>query len=478
MTHRGEIVPESNRSPQRDLPSVHSLVESPTLDRWRQKVPRHQIVSAARSVLQCSRDLLASCSQPTPLTNVLAGQVAAVLEQSQKPNLYSVINATGIILHTGLGRSPLAESVADHMRILAGRYANVELDLDTGRRSHRSIAVRGLLTELTGAESAVVVNNNAAATMLVLSSVVGGEPNFPKHVLVSRGELIEIGDNFRLPEIMQVSGAVLREIGTTNKTRYSDYERAIDPDVAAIMKIHPSNYHIEGFTQSVPLVELVALGQQRKLPVIHDIGSGAMREFDTLGLHDEPTAPDSISSGADLVLFSGDKLLGGPQAGIIIGRHQWIEKIEKNPLMRSLRVDKLILSALEATLRIHRDPRRATRELPVLTMAKQTRDELRRRADVMVQSLRNLENLVTVCVEESTAYLGGGSLPGQGLDSVSVRIKSQSISESEMARRLRCGDPSVIGRVQAEAVWFDLRTVRPDEDELVVQAIRHACHGD
>ena len=461
----------------RSIPSVRALVESEDLRRWRQEVAHEQLVRASRAVLDEYRGQLLSNAAGAMTVRDLAEQVSGRLEASERFQMRPVINATGIILHTGLGRAPLARGAVEAMQQVAGGFANVEVDLKSGQRGQRSNVVRALLTELTGAESAVVVNNNAAATLLVLSAMGGSGPQHPKHVLVSRGELIEIGGSFRLPEIMQVSGVVLREVGTTNKTRRRDYEQAIDGDVAGLMKIHPSNYQIEGFTQSVSIRDLVEVGRAANLPVIHDIGSGALMDFERFGLRDEPTAPDSIAAGADLVLFSGDKLLGGPQAGIIIGQRRWIERIENNPLMRPLRVGKLILAALEATLRLYRDPARAEAELPVLAMAAAPEAALQQRAESISRDLSALADRIDVHLQQTTAYLGGGALPGQGLPSVALKIQPLG-SENEFACRLRAGDLPVIARVQDEAVLLDLRTVLPEQDDDLVRAVGRAAEGD
>lgn len=462
---------------RRRIPSVHELVESLPLARWADRLPRQRIVETARMVLTRYREELASLESTDDALTLaqLAEQVAVELEASERPALRPVINATGIILHTGLGRAPLATSAAAALSAVAGRYANVEIELETGQRGQRVLAVRELLCKLTGAESAVVVNNNAAATLIVLATVAGTAGDQVKNVVVSRSELIEIGGSFRLPEIMKASGAGLREVGTTNKTRRTDYERAIDTNTAALMKIHPSNYRIVGFTESVSIGDLVELGHARGLAVIHDIGSGAMIDFERFGLHDEPVAADSVAAGADLVLFSGDKLLGGPQAGIILGRQAWVEKVEQNPWMRPLRVDKITLASLEATLRLHRDGNRVVRELPVLAMAGVARSELERRGHEVVVALRSIEHLTELQVTHTTAYLGGGAMPGQGVDSAAVRLRTASMSEDELARRLRTGDPAVIPRVQDGMVWLDLRTVLPDQDADLARAVRAAC---
>ncbi len=461
----------SQASSFRQLPAVNELVDAPGLSDWRSRVPRSIVVEAARGVLGEFRQKLATTGEPgeVPPLNEFARRVIERLCWEERPRLRPVINATGIILHTGLGRSPLAESAVQAVAEVARGYASLELDLDTGERGKRTTIVRGLLTKLTGAESATVVNNNAAATMIVLATVGKG-----RSIIVSRGELIEIGGSFRLPDIMQASGATLREVGTTNKTRIGDYEKAIDETTAGLMKVHTSNYRVVGFTEAASLDELVALGRRRGLPVIDDIGSGAMIDYAQFGFTDEPLATESVRIGADLVLFSGDKLLGGPQAGIIVGRTEWIERIEKNPLMRAFRVDKMTLTALEATLRLYRDPDLATSEVPILAMLRTPVLELRNRAERLAGRLRELATVAEATTAQSTAYLGGGSIPTQGLESVVVRVRFRERAETDVATRLRLGDPAVIPRVQEGHVIFDVRTVFPSQDDALVAAIASA----
>lgn len=478
-THRSRKldVPSTGNdtSPLRNLPSVHELVESPALTEWSGRIPRPWLVEAARQVLEQVRDDLTNTKAAAPPLDELARRITSELERQQKPQLRSVVNATGVILHTGLGRAPLAESARAAIADVAGQYANLEIELVTGQRGQRSDVAADLLCKLTGAEAATVVNNNAAATLITLAALAGPLSQRPRHVIVSRGELIEIGGSFRLPRIMAASGAVLREVGTTNKTLLADYEQAIDIDTAALMKVHTSNYRIEGFTESVAIRPLVELGRTHELPVIHDIGSGAMHDLAPLGLEDEPVAADSVAAGSDLVLFSADKLLGGPQAGLIVGKSKWIASIQRHPLMRAMRVDKLTLAALEATLYLHRDPDRAIRDLPVLAMASAPLRDLQQRAEQISDALQSLDSTCDVQIQPATAYLGGGSMPTKGIDSIAVRLNVSHISEAELARRLRAADPPVIPRVQEGAVWIDLRTVLPQQDQILIAAITRAC---
>ncbi len=451
------------------IPSVDSLVNTPLLAQWSTRVPRAVVVDAARDVLGELRAAVArgSLNGLGFELDHLAHEVAARLERADAPPLAGAINATGIILHTSLGRAPLADEAVAALAEVASHYAPVELNLDTGERGHRADVVRKLLCDLTGAESATVVNNNAAATMLVLAAVARG-----RSVIVSRGELIEIGGSFRLPDVMQESGARLREVGTTNRTHPRDYEDAIDDTTAALMKVHTSNYRVDGFTADVEIAQLVEIGRRHNVPVIHDTGSGLLRKVDHDLLADEPDAASSIDVGADLVLFSGDKLLGGPQCGIIVGRRAWVERVERHPLARAFRVDKLTLAALGATLQLHRDPQLAGGRLPIYRMLDVTIPELERRARTILESLPNVE----ATVDSTDAYFGGGSIPTKRLPSVAIKLSGTD--EQAVALRLRSGKPPLVARVQRGAVWLDLRTVFPSQDQELIAALRSALTGD
>ncbi len=401
----------------------------------------------------------------------MAVRVARRLERESRPRLRPVVNATGVVLHTNLGRAPMAEAAARAAGDAARGYLNLELDLETGKRSSRQNAVREWVCRLTGAESATAVNNCAAATVIVLRAVAAG-----KEVIVSRGQLIEIGGSFRIPEIMAVSGAVLREVGTTNITRLADYERALGPSTGALMRVHTSNYRVSGFTKSVSLAELVALGKKHGVPVIDDAGSGALYDFARLGLPGEPLPRASIAAGADLTLFSGDKLLGGPQAGVIAGRKEWIQKIEKDPLMRAFRLDKMTLAALEATLRLYMNEEQAVREVPVLRLLSIPLEELRRRAEALAERLRAAPGL-TASAREDSAFVGGGSLPDQALPTWVVEVEAAGVGDAELARRLRAGEPAVVGRLQGGKLLLDMRTVFVEQEAGLVQAVVDAARA-
>jgi L-seryl-tRNA(Ser) seleniumtransferase len=458
-----------SHNPFRQLPSVNDVVETAQV---RGQAHDHDLVVAAirRELDECRRRLGAGQDlDGTMSAEAVAQRALNRLHEELRPRLRPVINATGIVLHTNLGRAPIAEEAARAAYEAARGYLNLELDLDSGKRSSRQDAIRGWVCRLTGAEAATAVNNNAAATVIALRALCRS-----KEVIVSRGQLIEIGGSFRIPEIMAVSGATLREVGTTNITRLSDYERAIGPDTAALMQVHTSNYRVSGFTESVPLADLVALGKKHHLPVLDDIGSGAMLDFARFGFTDEPVAADSIAAGVDLVLFSGDKLLGGPQAGILAGKQEHIAKIEKDPLMRAFRLDKMTLAALEATLRLYLDQGRALREVPGLRMLGTPPAELRRRAEAFAEQLRPIEVLASVAVAEDVAYVGGGSLPDQKMASWVVELAARDVGDAELAHRLRTGEPAVMARLRDGKVVLDLRTVLPHQEAALAAAVLKA----
>ena len=455
-------------SPLRQLPPVHQILNADAIRAVGNRLSHDAIVARVRHELDKLRQrILAGETVDSFITpDSIASQVIAFLESHQRPRFRRVINATGIILHTNLGRSVLSEPAARAAYDAATGYLNLELDLETGQRSSRQDFVRELLVELTGAESATVVNNCAAATVISLRAIAMG-----REVIVSRGQLIEIGGSFRIPEIMTVSGARLREVGTTNITRLRDYESAITPETAALMLVHPSNYRIRGFTESVELRELIELGRKHNIPVIDDCGSGAMLEIDAELFAGEPIIPERVRLGADLVLFSGDKLLGGPQSGIILGKKSLIESIERDPLMRAFRLDKMTLAALEATLCEYRTPQNAIESLPTLRMLTIPLCELRERAERLAERLRTIEELDTVLIIENTSYVGGGSVPDQELPAVVVGISARNVSVSELSRKLRSGNPSIMTRVHNDMVMVDLRTVIVREEVELLNVI-------
>jgi L-seryl-tRNA(Ser) seleniumtransferase len=455
-------------NPLRHIPSVTELLETPRLKGLVDRVSHNVVVSSVRTYLDKLRADLrtAAADMRLPSPSELAEKIARRILQEERPTLRPVINATGILLHTGLGRAPLAEAAIEDLVAVGRDYASVELDLDSGQRSQRVVAVEGLLRQITGAEAACVVNNNAGATLLTLAAIAAG-----KDVITSRGQLIEIGGSFRLPDVMAASGATLREVGTTNKTRLKDYEQAICDRTAALLHVHTSNFRVVGFTEEVPLADLVSLGRKHRLPVIHDIGSGALVDFAQFGFHGEPIAADSIRDGADLVLFSGDKLLGGPQCGIIVGRRDLVQRIASHPLMRALRVDKLTFAALAATLRIYRDPEKAREEIPLLHLLGTSIENLKDRAERLAPQMAGASAVKEAHAVADVTYLGGGSIPAQQMPTWCVSLAPREMGVDQFARALRLGAPAVIGRVKEGRLLLDLRSVPPRQDRLLVSAV-------
>jgi L-seryl-tRNA(Ser) seleniumtransferase len=456
-------------NPLRAVPSVTAVLAAPPLAAARERHPHAVVVEAARAALDAIRARLAAGEAVSVDVEALASEIASRLDADAVPGLRTVINATGVVLHTNLGRAPLHDDAARAAYDAARGYLNLELNLATGKRGSRQSAVRDGLTYVTGAESATAVNNCAAATVIALRALAAG-----REVVVSRGQLVEIGGSFRIPEVMAVSGAILREVGTTNITRLSDYERAIGPNTAALMRVHASNYRVRGYTRSVELPQLVELGRRHNLLVIDDAGSGQAIDLTPFGLPGEPLVSASIATGADLVLFSGDKLLGGPQCGILAGKAELVQRIERDPLMRAFRLDKMTLAALEATLRLYRDPASALRTVPALRMLATPLGELRRRCVAFAERLRAIPHL-TVGVREDESFVGGGSLPDVRVPTAVLALGCDGVSETEFAARLRTGVPAVVGRVQDERVLLDLRCVFERQEDELLGAVKRAA---
>ncbi|MYF71985.1 MAG: L-seryl-tRNA(Sec) selenium transferase, partial [Gemmatimonadetes bacterium] len=399
----------------------------------------------------------------------IVGDVQIQLADQLAPNLRRVVNATGVILHTNLGRAPLSDVAVKHIADIAGSYSNLELDLDTGQRGSRTTLVEKLLCELTGAEAAAIANNNAAAVLLTLNTLAGG-----KEAIVSRGQLVEIGGSFRIPDIMSRSGAQLVEVGTTNRTHLSDYENALTENTGVMLAVHPSNYKVMGFTAEVALEDMVVLGRQRGVPVAHDLGGGVLVNLRDYGLPYEPLVSDSISAGADVVMFSGDKVLGGPQCGIIVGKQNVVEQIRKNPLMRALRCGKLTYAALEATLKLFLNPEALAREHPTLRMLTEPVGMLERRGQKLLRMIGELEGFSCELVD-SQAQTGSGALPLENIPSVAVAISGGDILSLSTA--LRRYDPPVICYVRGDQLFLDLRTIRDDEVSIVGDAVQKGARG-
>ena len=459
----------------RQIPSVDELLLQPRLAALSKRADRNLVVEVTRAALADLRARIAGDSNWTAISvdsasveELISDQVEKILSRS----LQAVINATGVILHTNLGRAPLPETAVDEFRRTATQYSNLEYDLEAGARGKRDVHTSELLTRLTGAEAAVVVNNCAAGVLVTLAALArAGE------VIVSRGELIEIGDGFRIPEIMEQSGAVLREVGTTNRTHLADYGNAINEKTRILLRVHPSNFKVTGFTDKPSIEELVALSQQNGLPLVEDLGSGCLVDLSEYGVS-EPTVKQSVQAGVSVVMFSGDKLLGGPQAGVIAGKKELIARIRRYPLFRALRVDKLTIAALEATLGFYL--RAAWEEIPVIRMIRATPQELKRRAENFIRELRPELPLDEVEIEiaDGSSLVGGGSTPSQSLPSKIVRIASARYSATKLEQRLRCAPAgvSVIARVEDDHLILDLRTVFPEQEPLLVNTLASALH--
>lgn len=456
-------------NPLRHLPSVNELLENPQIRQLVDKASHNAVVDGVRNVLDDVRSRVretAASDFKVPSPSEIVDTVVNWVNSDTRQHLQPVINATGVLLHTGLGRAPLAKEAIDAIQEISSGYASVEVDIESGLRSKRILAVESLLRELTGAEAACVVNNNAAATMIALNTVACA-----KEVIVSRGELIEIGGSYRLPDVMSASGAILKEVGTTNKTRIADYANNLDEQTGALFRAHTSNYVVVGFTESPSLAELIALSKKTNVPFIDDIGSGAVFDFSEFGLT-EPLVDESVKAGSDLILFSGDKLLGGPQCGIILGKAEWIERINKNPMMRALRVDKITLSALHATLQLYRKPEVAKQSIPLLSLLSTPIENLKLRAERLAAQLAALSLFASAEPMADQATLGGGSIPTQQIDTWCVALAPANGSIDQLASALRNADQSIFGRVKNEKLLLDLRTIFPGQEIDIVEVCK------
>lgn len=451
----------------RALPSIGTLLELQDVREWLHGLPRTVVIATLQASLDRARKEILSGKRTVRLEmHELLAEAEEELARRSTPSLRRVINATGVILHTGLGRAPLCESAIEAIAEAAAGYSNLEFDLESGQRGRRSTHIAELLRELTGAEAATVVNNNAAATLLILQSFAAG-----REVLVSRGQLIEIGGSFRLPDIMRAGGANLREVGTTNRTRLSDFEKAATSSTAMLMRVHTSNYRIVGFTEEVDIAALSDLARRLGLILVDDLGSGLIVDSASLGLPSEPDVISSLRAGADLVCFSGDKLLGGPQCGIILGKKAFIDRLESNPLMRTYRVGKLTLLALEATLRHFFDIEDAMESVPALAMLSASTDELAARARTLVDRLSRELSGESFFISSDVSYAGGGSMPASEVPTVVVQWRPNMGSVNEVASLLRDAETPVITRIHENAICFDMRTVRPGDLDLLLQSI-------
>ncbi len=448
----------------RRLPPIGGLLDDPAFGSLIGQYSRPRVTEALQEAISGLRGRILQGEALDPGADTLRHEASRILEDWAAPHLIRVVNATGVVLNTNLGRAPLPPAAIAHACEVGGAYSNLEYDLERGERGERYAHLEDVLAKLTGAEAAIAVNNNAAAVLLVVDTLARG-----KEVVVSRGELVEIGGSFRIPDVVTASGAVLREVGTTNKTHRADYERALSPAAGLLLKCHTSNYRQIGFVESVPGDEVAAIAHAAGIPAVEDLGSGVFVDLGEWGLPAEPTVQAAVAAGLDLVTFSGDKLLGGPQAGVIVGRRELVARLKKNPLLRALRLDKVTIALLEATLRLYLDPEQAAVQVPALRMLSAQAADLRPRAEALAARLCEL-GWPAAAVESASAP-GGGSLPGVEIATWVVRLGLSS-GASRLAHKLHVGRPPVVGRIADEAFLLDVRTMLDGDDDRVVAAFR------
>ncbi len=454
------------------LPQVDECLKGIQGQAWLASFPRRVVVRAIREVIARARKAILEGAEIDVSVDALARDIELMAANYSSYRLRQVINASGVVIHTNLGRSILSDRAIENASALAGAYSNLEYDIVSGKRGKRYSHIKDIIRELTGAEDAIVVNNNAAAVLMCLDTFAKG-----KEVVVSRGELVEIGGSFRIPAVMQSSGALLREVGTTNKTHLSDYENALCGDTGLLLKVHQSNYRIEGFTEEVSIRDLVRLGRKYNIPVVDDLGSGCLIDLQKFGVNGEPAVQSVIKDGADLVTFSGDKLLGGPQAGIIAGRKDLITDMQNNPMLRAMRIDKMTFAALEATLLQYLDEERAIREIPTLNMLTQPLDTIKKRAHRIKMLLRkSAGKQADAGIVSDQSRAGGGSLPEADFPTYVVSLRPHDMTVNALEEKLRAGSPPVIARIQGDAVLFDARTVQDREVKTLAQCIISALN--
>lgn len=451
------------------IPKVDVLLENPDIVTLIENHHRDVVVDVIREEIDKLRNFIKENDDINLIEekiNNLIENIKISTEKVYSYNIKKVINGTGTILHTNLGRAIISKKHADYLSEVVTSYSNLEYNLEEGKRGERYSHFEKLICKITGAEAAMAVNNNAAAVMLVLSSMAA-----EKEVIVSRGELVEVGGKFRIPDVMKSSNAHLVEIGTTNKTHLEDYEDAISENTGAFLKVHTSNFKILGFTESVSIEELCKLGREKDIPVIEDIGSGVLIDLSEYGLEYEPTVQDSIKAGVDVVSFSGDKLLGGPQAGIIVGKKKYIDKMKKNPLTRAFRIDKFTATILEMIFHEYLNEEDAIKNIPVLSLITKDLKEIEKNANALFNKIENLENVADINVEDTFSQIGGGSLPAERIKSKSVTIMPKNISTQSLEAKLRAGKNPVVGRISEEKLILDMRTVLEDEIDILAQKL-------
>lgn len=452
----------------RALPKVDELLKEENIIFLVNKYNRSNVVDRIRETLDYYRkEILSGERAISPSLDEVINKCSEKLEEKSKLNLRRVVNGTGVVIHTNLGRSVLSREATEAIVSVASHYNNLEYDIDNGARGSRYSHIEDIIKEVTGAEAALVVNNNAAAIMVTINSLCEN-----KEVIVSRGELVEIGGSFRVPDVINFSKATLKEVGTTNKTHLYDYENAITEETVAFLKVHSSNFKIVGFTKSVSVAELVPLGKKHKILIIEDIGSGSLIDLNKFGLEKEPTVKESLEDGADIVTFSGDKMLGGPQAGIIVGKKKYIDKIKKNQLTRALRVDKFTLAALEVTLKQYLQAEVALKNIPTLRMLTANGEELKVKSEELRKLLLECNNIFDVSVEKGESTVGGGAMPDSKLDTYLVKIKSSCITEDNLEKRLRENSIPIISRIIKGEVCLDVRTLLEGDFEIIYSALK------
>lgn len=452
-----------NRELLRKLPKIDELLKTELVQDMMKSYSRTIVLDSLREAIEHYREGILKDTINSVSVEEILDLSTKILQDKDKMHLRRVINATGTVIHTNLGRSILGKKAIENVINVAVNYNNLEYDIEAGKRGSRYSHIEELIVALTGAEAALVVNNNAAAIMLVLDTLAKN-----KEAVVSRGELVEIGGSFRIPEVMKFSGATLVEVGTTNRTHLYDYENSITENTGVFLKVHTSNFKVCGFTEAVPLRDLVELGQKNDVPVIEDIGSGVLIDFSKYGFTHEPTVQESIEAGIDVITFSGDKMLGGPQAGIIVGKKKYIDKMKKNQLTRALRVDKMTLAALEGTLKYYIDEKDAIKNIPSLNMILMDKAEVKKKCTLLKRKLQNNTKGFAYSIESGESMVGGGSMPTEKIETFVIKVKSEVISPEEMETKLRLGDPSLIARVYDDALVLDGRTLfKEDFDEIV-----------
>lgn len=452
-----------------NLPSVDEILKSEQGIKWLGNYPRGHVLQAVRESIDSRRKKIVEGADIDLSEEVMTADIENMIERLSSYSLKPLINATGVVIHTNLGRSILSEKALENVKKVSGSYSNLEYDIEKGKRGKRYAHIKRILRDATGAEDALVVNNNAAAVLLCLNTLSKG-----REVIVSRGELVEIGGSFRMPEIMSASGAILREVGTTNKTHLSDFKKAINENTALILKVHKSNFRIIGFSEEVSIEDLVSLCKGHQIPLMFDLGSGCLIDLKPFGIYGEPAVKEIVKTEVDLTTFSGDKLLGGPQGGVIVGKREYIERIQKNPMTRAMRVDKLTLAGFEATLMEYIDEEKAVKNIPTLRMLLQNPGRIKVRADKIARRLKKELKDINIDVSADSSRAGGGSLPEVDLPTYVVILKSDGLSVNDFEERLRKGNPPIIARIKEDSLILDARTIREVDLDRLVKGIKSA----